>query len=352
MIDFLEIEQDTQIYENAQAWTSDDLRKDRSWVIELDDREIDEIDRVIQRVEDSGGSMLDVDSSMLQTPLLGELVSRIKRYALHGPGVCLVRGLPVSKYGLEDSAIAFWVIGVNMGLPVSQNAKGHVLGHVANLGLNYADATVRGYQTNARLPYHTDASDIVGLLCLREAKSGGLSSIVSSTTLWNELAKKHPKYAAVLRKRFYRSRFGEGSEAVSYTPIFSPRKGKMFASYVRSSILKAQKMDNIPRLGEQEIEALDLLDKLAADPKFHVDMQLRSGDMQFLCNHYVFHSRTTYEDWPEVENRRHLLRLWVACDDGPDLPREFLERNGVTPTGRPEGIVVSGVAKTAPLRPC
>jgi hypothetical protein len=125
----------------------------------------------------------------------------------------------------------------------------------------------------------------------------------------------------------------------------------MFASYVRSAIMKAQAMPEVPRLTAGQIEALDHLDALAADPALHLDMVLEPGDLQWVSNHHILHSRTAYEDWPEPERRRHLLRLWLACDDGPPLPASMHERLGLTARGRPNGICVPGVPFIAPLVP-
>jgi hypothetical protein len=110
-------------------------------------------------------------------------------------------------------------------------------------------------------------------------------------------------------------------------------------------------MPEVPRLTPAQVEALDHVDALAADPALHLDMKFEPGDIQLLSNHFVLHSRTAYEDWPELEKRRHLLRLWLACEDGPELPPTMLERLGVTGNGRPNGICVPGVPFVAPLVP-
>jgi hypothetical protein len=204
------------------------------------------------------------------------------------------------------------------------------------------------------LGYHTDSSDIVGLLCLRTAKSGGVSSIVSSTTIWNELVRRRPDHARTLLGAFYRTRWGEipeMKERWGSNPIFAPWAGRMIASYVRSAIMKAQAMPEVPRIRPDQLEALDHVDALAADPSIHLDMVLEPGDVQWLSNHHILHSRTAYEDWPETHRRRHLLRLWLACDDGPMLPPAMHERLGLTPRGRPNGICVPGVPFVAPLVP-
>lgn len=247
-------------------------------------------------------------------------------------------------------------MGLYLGEAVSQNGKGHVLGHVANLGLDYADPEVRGYQTTSLLNYHTDASDLVVLLCLKTPQSGGLSYIASSTTVWNEIVRRRPDLARTLAEPFYYTRWGEiADERQPFygMPIFQICNGHVVATYIQSAIRKAQKMPGVPKLTAAQEEALAFVDALTAHPSIHLGMEFRPGDIQILCNHWTLHSRTSYVDWPEPARRRHLLRLWLACEDGPALPRNFTEvMQGATRKGRPDGINVPGVELTAPLAPC
>ena len=78
------------------------------------------------------------------------------------------------------------MMGHFMGTPVTQNAQGDLLGYVQNIG-DKNDKMTRVYQTNAYLPYHGDLSDVVGLLCIRKAKEGGLSSLVSTASVYSQL---------------------------------------------------------------------------------------------------------------------------------------------------------------------
>jgi len=231
-----------------------------------------------------------------------------------------------------------------------------VLGHVANLGKDYADPTTRGYQTKAELRFHTDGGDIVGLLCIRPGRSGGLSRVVSSTAVWNEIVRRRPDLARQLRLPYWFSRVGELSpgQARAYRmPLFRECDGRMIAFLVQSMIEKAQAFPEVPRLTQAQQEALQLVEELAGDPSLRLDMDFRPGDMQFLLNHATFHSRTAYEDWPEPERRRHLLRLWLSCEDGPALPPNAADGpQGTSATGRPTGVNVEGVERVAPLEPC
>jgi len=347
-------ESDLPTYLNRQAWYGSKMKDKGRWTHRFTEAELQDIDACVRRADGTGRDIIDFTLEDLELPSLKPLLDQVREELLNGTGFFLFKGIPVENYTIRQAAIAYWALGLHLGVPVSQNGKGHVLGHVTNLGVDYADPEVRGYQTSARLGYHTDSSDLVGLLCLRTAKSGGVSSIVSSTTLWNELVKRRPDHARTLINEFHRTRWGEipgNMQPWGSNPIFAPCEDRVISSYVRSAIVKAQAMPDVPRLTPEQLEALNYLDQLAADPEIHLDMVLEPGDIQMVSNHHIFHSRTAYEDWPDVNKRRHLLRLWLACDDGPTLPASMFGRLGLTDRGRPNGICVPGVKFIAPLEP-
>jgi len=136
-------------------------------------------------------------------------------------------------------------------------------------------------------------------------------------------------------------------------PIFMPTDEGVVTTYVRSAVRKGQSLDGVPRVTAEQEAAFDAIDALAADPAFHLDMDFTVGDMQFLNNHVILHSRTRYEDHAAPAKRRHLLRLWLACEDGPTLPNVLVDDafQGGTKHGRPNGISVPGVAPIATLDP-
>ncbi|MCA8926878.1 MAG: TauD/TfdA family dioxygenase [Alphaproteobacteria bacterium] len=336
----------------AGAWYGPAVAGLADWRHTLGAAEIAEIEAALAGVR--GRPILEIGAADFPLPTLAPRLAAIRREALHGCGFFLLRGLPIARYDIADAARIFWGLGAHWGEPVSQNGKGHVLGHVKDLGLNYNDPMARGYQTAARLPYHTDSSDLVCLLCLKKSKAGGLSSLVSTTTVYNEMVRRRPDLAAVLMQPLYRTRWGEvpeGRKPYYGMPAFSLVDGRVICTYVRSAVRKAQLMDVVPRLSAEQVEAMDLFDELANDPALHLDMTFEPGDIQVVCNHSIAHSRTAYEDFAEPEQRRHLLRLWLACADGPTLPAAFTgEHQGMTKSGRPDGIKVPGVDLVAPLR--
>ena len=336
------------------VWYGPEMARRTDWVRPLTPAEITELERAVERLDATGIDIAEIGPSHLEVPSLRPLLEQIKRAVLKEAGFILVRGVPVERWSLRQCAIAYFGLGAMIGEPVSQNAKGHILGHVKDIGADYAQATSRGYQTAARLPYHTDSSDIVALLCLKPSKAGGLSSIASSAAIYNEMLKRRPDLAAELTKPVYRDRRGElpeGAEEWYAVPVFNPMpEGGLITTYVRSAMRKAQRFPAVPRTTPELEAASDLFDQLAESPDIHLDMEFRPGDIQFINNHWIMHSRTAYEDFAEPERRRHLLRLWLACDDGPPLPDVYLHAwQGATGKGRPAGIRVPGVKLNAPL---
>ena len=341
--------------DGPQVWTGPAMKtQSQEWSYQLTAEDIAELYGAAQKQINEGRALLDLGVADFPLPALAPRLQRLRKDILSGRGFGLLRGLPVHDHSIEENAFAFWGIGLHLGDAVPQNGKNHMLGHVKNLGLDYAQANVRGYQTNARLPYHTDYSDIVGLLCLNTAKSGGLSSFVSSVKLYNEMLRINPELAAVLTRPVPRTRWGElddGQLPWAETPVFHPHAGTVITSYVRSAIRKSQDIPGVPRITAEQEAAFDLLDQLAQDPSLHLDMDFAAGDMQFLNNHWMLHSRTAYEEHSDPAKRRHLLRLWLACEDGPPLPKMLLDERGATAEGRPAGIHVPGKPRIASLDP-
>lgn len=338
-----------------QAWYGPDMAlRQHEWIHELSPAEIAELRAAIARVEAAGMDVVDIRAADFPLPILGNVLREVKRQLFEGRGFAVLRGFPVAELTPLQRGLGYFGIGSHFGEATPQNAKGHALGHVCDLGVDYGAPTGRGYQTNARLPYHTDSADVVGLLCVNTAKSGGQNSLVSSVTLYNEMIRRRPDLARVLMGPVYRDRRDEiepGQGPWYCIPVFNPYQDRVFSTHVRSSVRKAQRFPEVPRISPQLEEAMDLLDALAEDPALHLDMDFRRGDMQFVCNHFLLHSRTSFEDHPEPERRRHLLRLHLACADGPALPPVFENLRGYNRHGRPDGTLMAGVRLNAPLEP-
>jgi hypothetical protein len=215
-------------------------------------------------------------------------------------------------------------MGAHMGTVPAQNMMGERLGHVRAVGGDWdQNFNIRGYQSSAHLPYHSDKGDVAGLLCLEVAKSGGLSCIASSVAVHNEILRTRPDLLWVLYEPFHIDHRGEepdGHEPFYAAPVFAAHQGRFFARFGQKYVESAQRFAQVPRLTDAQTEALDLFRDLALSDEFRLDMEFQRGDIQLLNNHLIVHSRTGYEDHKEPERRRHLVRMLLLTPGYRDLP--------------------------------
>ena len=331
---------------DRSAWIGAELAKHpEEWSYRLSATDLAEIDAAVAAVRARGLAIEDILRTDFPLPTLGPRLDEFRREVVHGRGFILLRGLPVEDRPVSAAATAYWGVGTYFGRARSQNSRGHLLGHVRSEGLSAADPHVRHYQTSERQTFHVDSCDVVGLLCLKIAKRGGESKITSSVTIYNRMLAERPDLLALLFKPIPVDRRGEvpeGAKPYFDMPVFNEHLGYLSVFYMRPNIETAQRFPEARRLTKEEIEALDYFDALADDPQLRLDMVLAPGDMQFLHNHTVLHDRTAYEDYPEKERRRHLLRLWLSAPDARPLPDSFALRYGSTVIGDRGGIICRG----------
>jgi hypothetical protein len=337
--------------DGPSAWYGPDVAGRSEWIETLSRAELAEIESASGRLTEAEVDWQTLDADDFPLPTLSRRLMRVLDEVLEGRGFVLLRGLPVERWGRRLSALAFLGLGLHWGHLRSQNRHGHLLGHVKDLGLSSQDPQVRIYQTRERQNYHTDSCDVVGLLCLHPARSGGLSSLVSSVTLFNEMRRHRPDLARVLFERIETDRRGEvpaGQKRYFCIPVFNWHAGLLSAVYQRSYIESARRFADVAPLTPEQVEALDLFDALANDPALNFQMELQTGDIQLVHNHTLLHDRTAFEDWPEPVRKRHLLRLWLAPEKARPLPPVFSERYGSVVPGQRGGVVVPGMRYTIP----
>lgn len=317
------------------AWRAADLRAGRSWVHRLTQENVADLEAALARVKERGLAFASVEAQDFPLPSLAALLGRLREELRDGRGLALVKGLPVGRYTDADAATIFWGIGTHLGTAVTQNAAGDLMGHVYDRGLDYAQRTVRAYQVRAELLMHCDNSDVVGLLCLRQARSGGASLLSSAMTIYNEILRTHPEHLGVLFSGFVYDRKGEqgpGEPAFSQKiPVFSVSRGLVSCRYARSYIEQAPKSTGIA-LSPTEREVLDHFDAVARRDDVCFGFSMEPGDMQFANNYVVLHGRTEFDDHPERERKRHLLRLWLEVPGVRDTAADTV-RYGFTRFG-------------------
>jgi hypothetical protein len=312
------------------AWLGKDIRTSPEWIYRLCDEEIGEIDAALRGLQHSGGKIPKIGKAQFPLPRFSRTLRLLQTEIEDGLGVMLIRGLPRDRYTTEEMALIYWGIGAHFGRAVPQNAQGEVLGHVRDMGRNaQKDMHARGYHTASELPFHNDSCDIVGLCCLETALRGGLSSVASSVSVFNALVRTEPYLAEVLAEPLCVDRRGEEAPDQNpyyTTPVFVWHRGRMFNRFNATFIRSAQRFVEVPRLTQLEIDALDAVEALCRDESFRLDMTLERGDMQFVNNYTVLHSRTSYVDHADETKKRHLLRLWLRTPAFVDYPPALRDR--------------------------
>ena len=295
------------------AWRRSDLGP-VAWRVRLDDAEIAEIRAAVSRWTSQRRPLAEMTRSDFPLPRLSPRIAAWRDEVANGRGLQVVSGVPVDDWSVDESSAFFWGLGQHLGRPGAQNRRGDLLGHVRDTGADRNDRYVRQYLTTQDIPFHCDAADMVGLLCLRTAKSGGLSRIASSVSVYNELLRRRPDLAPRLFEPFMLDTRDEaeanGLKALPVPPC-RHAAGVLRTFWHSEYFRTSQRHDGI-RLTDAENELLDLYDEISGSPEFHVDMALEPGDVQLLSNHSVIHARTDYEDHADPAMKRHLLRLWIS----------------------------------------
>ena len=309
------------------AWRGSDLKNDNSWKLQLSEASVDCIDNALSVIKENALSFPNFSKDDFPIHDLSAEFSQYAEEMENGKGFLLLCGLPVERYAVDDLEIIYYGLGLHMGTPVCQNLKGDLLGNVMNVG-DITKKETRVYETNAYLPYHTDLSDVFGLLCVRKAKTGGLTSLVSAGAVYNELLEHYPEYLGVFYRPMYYAHLGKDSS--NKAPVFSYHENKLSCRYLRQYIELGHELQERP-LSRIEVEAMDKFDEIIHDPAIRLDMMMEPGDMLFANNYSVLHSRTSFEDFAEPELRRKLIRLWVKMPNARNLAPDFPGQNGFPP---------------------
>jgi hypothetical protein len=313
-----------------QAWSPEEMRRNRSrWAWELGSDDLACIDAALQAAVERG-LQIPFDASAFPLGAFARKLDVMRHELEQGTGVAFIRGLDVQRWGIERTKLVYWGLGAHLGDALAQTPRGDLLVNVRNEGGDpYKDPTQRGYHTSQYLPFHNDQGDMVGLLCLRPSKEGGLSCICSAGAIHNEILRTRPDLAQVMYGPFHADVRGEqppGRKPYYEEPRFAVFNGRFYAQHGPTYVKSAQRFAEVPRLTPAQLEAMDRVDTLAADNRFRLDMDFREGDVQFLNNHLVFHSRTGFVDFDEPDRKRHLLRLWLCTPHYREVPPFFKPR--------------------------
>ena len=310
------------IIQSRSAWRGPQLASERDWIHEFTEPEIQEVDDALAAAKSGGGRSIASRSRTFRYrrwPSASRLRGSFWKTARASIN-CAALGSRGARRTICGYSIGDWVC--HLGTAVSQSKDGDILGDVRNVGVDIHSPQGRGYKSNQRLNFHTDSADVVGLFVLRTAMQGGQSKVVSSVSAHNEIARLRPDLLEVLYRPFYWSwnqQEPAGAPPYYQQPIFTLHEGKFSCRYIRGHINNAQRFPEVPRLTAEQIAALDLLDQVTNDESLHVAYDFRPGDVQLLNNHICLHARSAFEDYPEHDRRRHLLRMWLSVPNSRAL---------------------------------
>lgn len=343
------------------AWLGRDIVNSTRWIRDLRPADISHVDAALAAVERRGLAWHDIKPADFPLPGLEGLLADIREELENGCGMVKLRGIPVARYSEDQLRKLYFGLGSNVGTPVFQNRRSELMRLIrdegGDLGKRYGQidgarmadgktflSSYARTLSNGALRFHTDRTDVVSLLCVRQAAKGGVSTICSSVSVMNEMLKRRPDLAALLFEPYYRSRHGEEAETASdiyALPVFGVRDGRFTSHFSLTYIEAAQTVAGVPRLTAAQKEALDLLLALAKELDF--EMTLDPGDIQFLNSHVTYHGRTPFEDDRDAGRDRLLMRLWLSMPNNRALPKghEVLWRN------IDSGAVRGGIAQTA-----
>jgi hypothetical protein len=313
--------------EPAAEWRAADVADTESWTLRLSASDHAELDAALATAKAKSTDPLDLGREDFPLGGLAAKLDGVVDVLLNGRGFARIATLDTERYGDDDLTLLYWGIGLHLGEPWAQNKHGHVLGDVTDQGKTIDDPTVRGNELGAvALDYHTDGSDLVGLLCLRTARTGGLSCVANAVAIHNQLVRESPELAAALYEPLpydARGEQGDGAPAFYSVPAFTEHGGRLFVRFIPQYVLASQRHREAPRLSETTRRAIGAMSAMANDPDFNVYMDLQPGEMQFINNYHVLHGRTAYEDDAAQGYKRHLKRLWLATYALTDRPKHF-----------------------------
>ena len=312
-----------QPVQSPANWKSAELAARTDWIHQLDAAEVAEMEAALQGVLSRSIGFKDLKKEDFPLERFPKLAAKVLEYLETGPGVFMIRGLPVTRYSSDDLRLLYWGLGKHLGTAVSQSREGDHIGDVRDLRIPPDSPFFRGYQTAGGGVFHCDTCDVAALFVLRTAKEGGVSLVCSSIAIHNEMLRTHPELCEALYQPMPWSMLAQqrpGEPAWYLQPIFSMHEGHFSCRYVRPHLTQAQKrFPDAPRLTKLQIEAMDLFDEMVKRPDLQLATNFQPGDLQFCNNHVAMHARTAFEDFPEPERRRHLLRLWLSVPNSRPL---------------------------------
>jgi len=326
---------------DRSAWKGADMTKDDSWIYRLNQREAAEIESAFARSAPAAKHHDDVTKNDFPLDTFGRLVTAMRDQIEDGRGLTLLKGVPVGGKTVEQLELLYAGIAAHIGTSIAQDTQGTLTGRVEDHGNNYKDINVRGTNTNAQLTPHCDSGDILALLCVRQAKTGGVNTLASSMAIYNEILARHEEFLEPLYNGFHYNIRGNGPP-VRYrditahrVPVYSYYRGKLSCRFNQKAILTSEQLPGGPPLTQLEKDAVNEVAALSMRPELSFEVRLEPGDLLLLSNYSVFHNRDAFEDWDDPARKRLLLRKWINIPNARQLAWEFADHYNTGPRQGP-----------------
>jgi len=319
-------------------WTAGELASRPEWSHRLDDGERGEL---VQLLDSPCGKEIEqLDRADLPLPRLALRLQAIQRQLEEGAGAIRIQGFPCEGLDQRQARLLYWAVSIHLGTPVSQSPAGERIFSVRDARFGPTDPRSRGPNTSKKLSFHTDRADVVGFLCLQQAREGGENEVASAPAVYNRIRAERPDLLAVLMQPFHylRHSVDHGNENPwCRQPVFSFTEGHFACCFLRVLIERAAKDERLPDLTPEQTEALDLVESIAGEPEMFLRFRQEPGDLLYLNNWVVLHRRTAFVDHEELERRRHILRLWLSMPNSRPLDPLFKDNYGAVEAGAIRG---------------
>ena len=351
-----------QLIDGPAAWRGSGLAGDPLWRRTLTAEEVAALERAAGAAEARGVAPTGFGAAEFPVPELEPLFTWLAGQLENGPGVARLSGVPVDRLARDQLRRLFWGFCVNLGTPMYQTAAGEILGEVKDETGTGAALTYDGpgplksarmvARSTGALRFHTDKTDIISLFCISNGIAGGLSKVVSSVTIHNEIARKRPDLLRVLYEPYWRMRpfdeegAGERSDRTFPMPVFARGPDGSFTSqYSRTYISQAQEVSSVPRLTNAQVEAMDMIHEIGEEVCLQMPFEI--GDIQFMNQHVTYHGRTGFTDDTAAGAHRVLMRIWLSAPFTRPLPEGHAVQWGDTRAGALRGGAIAGKSAIA-----
>ena len=310
------------------VWSGQDFREINSWVFKLSSSDINEINKALSVAVEKNIPIQNVTSNDFPLPHLGKQLKVLRNEIENGRGFVVIRGLPVEEYDENECKILSWGLCTYFGKGMQQSRHGDWINHVIDLvdvsSTSNPDLAhvverkeLRYSHKGGELRWHSDTTDIIGLFCLKAAKSGGESRLASVGMVHNLILENQPECLDALYEGYFYMSLADDDESglqrVSNerVPVFRRSAETVTFYYIPQVIERAIDRADI-KYSLVENKARAIIQESGDLPGVALEFMLEPGDLEIINNKIVMHSRGEYEDYTDLDSRRHLLRLWMA----------------------------------------